>query len=140
MTIIDINVTARMNLKNCQYLDVHSIIFPFKPKVLNTIRQIRASKKRPDNDSILDYIIKKEASNADKPPIISITNKLMNQNLTENKKTLQGLDSFHLDTGNILNNFVNITSPVYTSTTEILLPLHPQAVESSSPDATITNT
>ena len=52
----------------------------------------------------------------------------MNQNLIENKKTRQGLDSFHLvklsDTGNNLNNFVNITPPVETSTTEILQPLH----------------
>ena len=36
----------------------------------------------------------------------------MNQNLMENKKTRQGLDSFHLvklpDAGNILKNFVNI--------------------------------
>ena len=116
----------------------------FKPKVLNAIKKIRESKKRPDNDSILDYIIKTEASNVDKPLIISITNELMNQNLIENKKTRQGLDSFNLvklsDTGNILNNFVNITPPVETSTTEILQPLHPQAVENSSPDPTITNT
>ena len=47
------------------------------------------SKKRPGNDSILDYIIKTEASNV----IISITNELINQNLIENKKTRQGLDS-----------------------------------------------
>ena len=63
------------------------------------------SKKRPGNDSILDYIIKTEASNVDKPLIISITNELINQNLIENKKTRQGLDSLHLvklsDTGNI---------------------------------------
>ena len=59
------------------------------------------SKKRPGNDSILDYIIKTEASNV----IISITNELINQNLIENKNTRQGLDSLHLiklsDTGNI---------------------------------------
>ena len=59
------------------------------------------SKKRPGNDSILDYIIKTEASNV----IISITNELINQNLIKNKKTRQGLDSLHLvklsDTGNI---------------------------------------
>ena len=116
----------------------------FKLKVLNAIKKIRESKKRPDNDFILDYIIETEASNIDKPLIISITNELMNQNLIENKKTRQGLDSFHLVklwyTANTLNNFVNITPPVETSTTEILQPLHPQAVENSSPDPTITNT
>ena len=52
----------------------------FKPKVLNAINKIRESKKRSDSDSILNYIIKTEASNADKPLIISITNELMNQN------------------------------------------------------------
>ena len=55
----------------------------FKPKVVNTINKIRESKKRPDNESILDYIIKTEASNADKPLIMSITNELINQNLID---------------------------------------------------------
>ena len=62
-------------------------------------------------------------------------NELMNQNLIENKKTWKGLDSFHLvklsDTGNILNNLVNIIPPVDTSSTEIFQPLHPKAVENS---------
>ena len=74
----------------------HSMFLLFKPKVLNAINKIRESKKRPDNDSILDYKIKTEASYVDKPQIISITIELMNQNLIENKKTRQGLDSFHL--------------------------------------------
>ena len=52
-----------------------------------TIKKNSESKKRPDNDSIIDYIIKSETSNVDKPLIISITNELMNQNLTENKNT-----------------------------------------------------
>ena len=47
----------------------------------------------------------------------------MNQNLIGNKKTRQGLDSFLLiklsDAGNSLNNFVNITPPVDTSTAEV---------------------
>ena len=107
----------------------------FKPKVLNAVKKIRESKKRPDNGFILDYIIETEASNIGKPLIISITNELMNQNLIENKKIRKGLDSFHLvkfsDKGNILNNFVNITPPVETNPTEILQPLHPQAVENS---------
>ena len=116
----------------------------FKPKVLNAINKICKSRKRPDDDSIIDYIIKTEASNVDKPLLISITNELINQNLIENKKTRQGLDSFHLvklsDAGNILNNFVNSTPPLGTSTTDILQPLHPKAVENTLPDATFTNT
>ena len=115
----------------------------FKPKVLNAINKIRESKKRPDNDSILDYIIKTEASNVDKL-IISITNELINQNLIENKKTRQGLDSLHLvkssGEGNILNNFVDITPPFDTNTTEVLEPLHPEAVVYVSPDSAFTNT
>ena len=105
--------------KRCD--DAHSMLLLFKPKVLNAINKIRESKKRPGNDSILDYIIKTEASNVDKPLIISITNELINQNLIENKKTRQGLNSLHLvklsDEGNILNNFVDITPPFDTSTT-----------------------
>ena len=38
----------------------------YKPKVLNTVNKICESRKRPDNDSILDYITKTEASNVDK--------------------------------------------------------------------------
>ena len=90
----DINGTSQMNFKNCQYLqkkkqsdDAHSMFLLFKPKILNAIKKIRESKKRPDNVSILYYIIKTEASDVDKPLIISITNELMNQNLIEIKKT-----------------------------------------------------
>ena len=98
----DINVTLQMNLKSCQYLQKESNLMTpivcfyfFKPKVLNAINKIRENKKRPDNDSILDYIIKTEASNVDKLLIISITNELVNQNLIENKNTRQGLDSLY---------------------------------------------
>ena len=116
----------------------------FKTKVLNAINKIRESKKCPDNDSILDYIIKAEESNVDKPLIISIKNGLINQNLIENKETWQGFNSFHLvklsDAGNILNNYINNTPSVDTSPTEVLQPSHPQAVENASPDPTSTNT
>ena len=71
--------------KRCD--DAHSMLLLFKPKVLNAINKIRESKKRPGNDSILDYIIKTEASNVDKPLTISITNKLINQDLIENKNS-----------------------------------------------------
>ena len=62
----------------------------------------------------------------------------------ENKKTRQGLDFLHLvkspDKGNILNNFVDITPAFDTSTTDVLQPLHPEAVENASPDPVFTNT
>ena len=79
-----------------QFDDAHSMFLLFKTKVLKAVEKIRESKKRPDNDSILDYIIKTEASHVGKPLIISIMNELMNQNFIENKKARQGLDSFHL--------------------------------------------
>ena len=50
--------------KQCD--DTHCIFLLFKPNVLNAINKIRESKKRPDNDSILDYVIKTEALNIDK--------------------------------------------------------------------------
>ena len=64
----------------------------------------------------------------------------MNHNLIENKKTRQGPDSFHLVKLSNAGNILNISPPVDTSTTEILQPLHPQALENSSPEAAITNT
>ena len=127
--------------KQCD--DILSMFLLFKPKVLNAVNKIRESKKRSDNDSILDYIIKTEASNVDKPLIISITNELINQNLIENKKTRQGLGSLRLvklsDEGNILNDFVDITPLFDTSSTEVLQPLHPEAVVNASPDPVFTN-
>ena len=45
--------------------DAHSMFLLFKTKVLSAIKKIRESKKRPDNDSILDYLIKTETSNVD---------------------------------------------------------------------------
>ena len=42
-----------------------SMFLLFKPKILNVINKIRESKKHPDNDAILDYIIKTEASNGE---------------------------------------------------------------------------
>ena len=40
--------------------DIHSMFLLFRPKVVNAIKNIRKGKKRPENDSILDYIIKTE--------------------------------------------------------------------------------
>ena len=38
----------------------------FKPKILNAIDQIKQKKKRPDLNTIYEYLSKTEASNADK--------------------------------------------------------------------------
>ena len=47
--------------------DAHSMFLLFKPKLLNAVNKIWESKKRPDNYSILHYIIETEASNLGKP-------------------------------------------------------------------------
>ena len=57
--------------------DAHSMVLVFELKVLNGINKIRESKKRLDNDSILEYIINTEASNVAKPTIVSITSELI---------------------------------------------------------------
>ena len=38
----------------------------FKPKILNAIDQIKQKKKRPDLNTICEYLSKTEASNTDK--------------------------------------------------------------------------
>ena len=38
----------------------------FKPKILNAIDQIKQKKKRPDLNTIYEYLSKTEASNTDK--------------------------------------------------------------------------
>ena len=44
----------------------------FKPKTLNAIDQIKQKKKRPDLNTIYEYLSKTEASNADKQLIETI--------------------------------------------------------------------
>ena len=44
----------------------------FKPKILNAIDQIKQKKKRPDLNTIYEYLSKTEASNTDKQLIETI--------------------------------------------------------------------
>ena len=48
----------------------------FTPLTLSAINDIKEKKKRPDTCSIYDYIMKTQASNADKPFIDSVIVKL----------------------------------------------------------------
>ena len=41
-------------------------LYIFKPKILNAIDQIKQKKKRPDLNTIYEYLSKTEASNTDK--------------------------------------------------------------------------
>ena len=65
----------------------------FKPKILCVIDRIKEKKKRPDIDSIYDYLSRTEASNIDKVTIELILNELVKENVLVNKKTSLG-DSF----------------------------------------------
>ena len=65
----------------------------FKPKILCTIDRIKEKKKRPDIDSIYDYLSRTGASNIDKVTIELILNGLVKENVLVNKKTSLG-DSF----------------------------------------------
>ena len=64
----------------------------FKPKILNAIEIIRdKKKKRPDIDTIHDYIMRTETLNADKTLIENLV-RAIKQNILINKKTNQGLE------------------------------------------------
>ena len=67
----------------------------FTPLILSAINHIREKKKRPDTSSIYDYIMKTQASNADKVLIESVIAKLTLEDKIVNKKTPQSLDSFY---------------------------------------------
>ena len=67
----------------------------FKPKILNAIDQIKQKKKRPDLNTIYEYLSKTEASNADKQLIETILGNLIEANVIVNRKTPKGLDSFY---------------------------------------------
>ena len=76
--------------KNGKTTEISSL---FKPKILCAIDRIKEKKKRPDIDSIYDYLSRTEASNIDKISIELILNELVKENVVVNKKTSLG-DSF----------------------------------------------
>ena len=63
---------------------------------INPIEIRDKKKKGPDIDAIHDYIMKTEASNADKTLKENLVKELIKQNILINKKTIQGLDSFKI--------------------------------------------
>ena len=65
-----------------------------KPKILQAFDQIRQRQKRPDTDSIYDFIARTCATNINKELIGLAIEELIAQNVIFNKKTAQGLDSF----------------------------------------------
>ena len=94
----------------------------FKTKILCAIHRIKEKKKRPDIDSIYDYLPRTEASNIDKISIWLILNELVKKNVVVNKKTSLG-DSYcrintppnlvkSLHTDSCPNNELTITESV----------------------------
>ena len=75
----------------------------FTPLALSAVHGIREKKKQPDTSSIYDYIMKTQASNAEKALIDSVIIKLTLEGKIINKKTPQGLDSFYNSTQEIGN-------------------------------------
>ena len=60
-----------------------------KPKILDSIDQIRQKKKRPDTDSIYDFIARTCATNINKELIEVAIEELIAQNDIFNKKLLK---------------------------------------------------
>ena len=100
-----------------------------KPKILDAIDQIRQRKKRPDTDSIHDFIARTCATNINKELIEVVIEELIAQNDVFNKKTAQGQDSFYkvnekevpLPNASPSIEISNTQSPI-TSDNEILEP------------------
>ena len=65
-----------------------------KPKILNAIDQIKQKKKRPDLNTIYEYLSKIEASNTAKLLIEAILTNLVATNVIANRKTPKGFDWF----------------------------------------------
>ena len=87
----------------------------FKPKILRAIDRIKEKKKRPDIDSIYDYLSRMKASNIDKVSVELILNELVKENVLLNKKTSLGDSftySFTLHTDSCPNKELAITESV----------------------------
>ena len=95
----------------------------FKPKILCAIDRIKEKKKRPDIDSIYDYLSMTEASNIDKVSIELILNELVKENVLVKdfsrrlapsnkhvKKFSKFFNSLHSDSCS--NNELTIKEPV----------------------------
>ena len=67
-----------------------------KEHVLNTIRELRDKKKRPDNSSICEHINKKFEGNYENEDLFTIILSLLDKNAIINKPTKQGLPSYFI--------------------------------------------
>ena len=71
----------------------------FKPKILEAIDHLKGiSHKRPDVDSIFDFISRTTASNIAKEVLAGIITDLLKQNIIINKKSINERDWFRRNT------------------------------------------
>ena len=64
--------------------------------ILDSIDKLRGIKKRPDNDSIFDFLSETVATNIDKDTLADSISQLTTQKVLVNKKTPNGHDSLYL--------------------------------------------
>ena len=64
--------------------------------ILDSIYKLREKKKRPDIDSIFDFLSKTVATNIDEDTLTNSISQLITQKVLVNKKTSNGYDSLYL--------------------------------------------
>ena len=69
-----------------------------KSMILDSIDKLRGKKKRPDIDSIFDFLSKTVATNIDKDTLTDSISQLITQKVLVNKKTPNSYDSLYLST------------------------------------------
>ena len=64
--------------------------------ILDSIYKLREKKKRPDIDSIFDFLSKTVATNIDEDTLTNSISQLITQKVLVSKKTSNGYDSLYL--------------------------------------------
>ena len=72
------------------------------------------SHKRPDVDSIFDFITRKTASNITKKALADIITDLVKQNIIINKKSINGRDSFRRNTLEVFSTTMETSDTDHT--------------------------
>ena len=68
-----------------------------EPMILKAIKEIRIKKKRPDVNSIYDFVANNGASNVNEKFIQTLIDNLIQKDKILNRKTPEGLDSFYIN-------------------------------------------
>ena len=68
-----------------------------EPMILKAIKEIRIKKKRPDVNSIYDFVANNGAPNVNEKFIQTLIDNLIQKDKILNRKTPQGLDSFYIN-------------------------------------------